>query len=644
MKKFRSVLIALAALIVAVTPANADLYYSVSDYATGTAGIIIGDNNPQKTVIQNLNNDAIVLTYKNKEGRARLMTVGRDSWISGAGDDIKIYDPYGGQGWNKKPLVEFMTKYQTGPFAGKSDGNLHHVVAVGDFLYGSFWGNTYSYFGVDYTSKVVKWDMANNFEKVAEYLYKPEEENPLHSANAQGIFAYKDHIYEVYDGYVNKKYVDGASCVVKLDLDLNYVDKAPLYGTNFKGGCIYGNKLYVVSNGGDVYTETPESVGMSNIQVIDLDTMDAKVLITAQDLIAKDPEWNLRFTGVQITPEGKCYIQFYNYHMMGGGQPEAAVYETTLEALEASKDIGELLINYNFFGWSTDFLYDETTGFLWSALGTDLYRYDPTKSEGERWTLFDSRALGGNIYNVQIASRFIPEPASNETAIKAAAVPLKALPSDAESADLRLLPYGIDSADMLAEALGVSPDVITQRGDDLMQFDPSRAFEAIKSALNRGDTSVTDINYLPLFKACVPSGTPGVLVALAFEIEGKDLLSLGADGVALFGINPDFTLTPFKYSLSDFRDGTFTLLELNCEIASTIDPSKKYIIVTFAKDGGVYDLSSDDGCIMHAIAIARTVTEGSVSYEERQGHGGCNAGFAALALLLAAPVVIRRRG
>jgi Synergist-CTERM protein sorting domain-containing protein len=70
---------------------------------------------------------------------------------------------------------------------------------------------------------------------------------------------------------------------------------------------------------------------------------------------------------------------------------------------------------------------------------------------------------------------------------------------------------------------------------------------------------------------------------------------------------------------------------------SKLTDDRYKLVLFFKKDGGSYDLDDTSSVVTAPCALV------SASGKSRGGSGGCNAGFAAFALLAVVPLMFRRK-
>ena len=684
MKKIRLSLSIIFALLIFALPAHATLVYSVSNYAAGAAGVIFGNSTSPQIVVQNLSGDATAATFTGYDGVPRILTCNKDSWVTGAGDTNQVYNPYGGPEWNKKPEAEFSSKYTEGPFAGTYDGNAHGVVSMGDKLYISYWGNTYNFFGIDYTSKVCMYDMKNGYIKEKEYIYRPEDENPDLAANCAGIFEYNGYLYAVYTGYrkpgptpSNPYSYDMDSAVIKLTKDLEFVSKVTVKGKNIfsfggMGGAIENGKIYVCSSGG-ITTDLPQPSPESCLSVVDLDTMTSSTPVSVQSLRENGLDIETNFCSASADENGNVYILTFRYDVGPGGsfgdKHIMRLYRTTHEKLMTG-DIGELVKETQWAGSSIGMAYDPETKYIWIAAGV-LHRFD-----GTNWRTFSGKEIGGGIYNISILG--YKKSKKKEVSAELTATPAEAYPEDT----LKLITAPAVNVSYTAESIAEKAAATSFTADDfvklpgcLLGIKKDSVFEAAKllrptdMLMNLYALQMTDIS---ASGASLHSlrGAGKTLGTVTLKVKGQDLCDNKPSRVRLVALKSSGEVQKFIYAFSKpyYKDGFFTILNEDNSVAASIEPEKLYKVVFYVEDNGKCDADARNGYITLAPAILRYNTSSmpeelvpdipvpetpdtpvvpdtpvAPQADRTADDSGCNGGFSAFALLLGTPLLLIKR-
>ena len=164
-----------------------------------------------------------------------------------------------------------------------------------------------------------------------------------------------------------------------------------------------------------------------------------------------------------------------------------------------------------------------------------------------------------------------------------------------------------------------------------------------KSVVVTAGGSYSDAYMLPIFTAAKTNPSADI-VACSFAVKSSDLLAKTPQEVKLLKIKGKASTLSFKYSdkAEDFlKDGYFTIQTSgDNKIAprAAAFSADVYKVTMFIKDNGDYDLDPTAGSILDPSAIVKASESGSGG-----SSGGCSAGFAAIALLAIAPVVVRRK-
>lgn len=172
------------------------------------------------------------------------------------------------------------------------------------------------------------------------------------------------------------------------------------------------------------------------------------------------------------------------------------------------------------------------------------------------------------------------------------------------------------------------------------------AADAVKNANLPAGTKVTveNISTLPIFKASGLAAS-GDTAAVAYTVKGSDLKADKAGNVKILKLlgNGKGEFFNFAAVSTDFVDKAFALQTSADVIMSSdyaIEAAEAYKLVLFVKDGGSFDLDGKaNGAVVDPAAIVKT----TAPTPSGGSSSGCNAGFAALALLALVPVIYRRK-
>lgn len=701
MKQFRKIATFCSlVLMLAFTaiPASAHLLYSVSNYATGAAGLIIGDSEKPEIYISNLNGDAIAVALQMADGTSRILTCNRDSWVNNGGDRNQIYNPfYGGKNWNVKPESEFAAKYMTGKYKGTTDGNAHGFAVIGDYLYAYYWGNTYNFFGIDYTSKVVKYDMSKKYKKVDEYYFKPELEDPNLAAQMAGMIEYEGNLYVVCSGYItpepvteipgssskpasgqDKPYLyDMNSYVIKLSPDLEELDRIVTKGKNIwsMGGNaanMLDGKILICSTGGGCY-DFPQPRPDSCISIVDLKTMTSETPVTVKSLQDSGIDFRTNFSSATADKNGNIYILTYLYDIdeetQGfGSNHKIVVYKTTLDKL-CNGDVGEIIMDGHWSGASTGIAYDPETDYLWVLAGR-LSRYNVKTGE---WKNFDGKALGGGAYNLSI----LPNPKNKVENILAnitTAPDESVIQPEGSNFSAEKKPdtfeFNDENKASLSGKIDFEKSDFAKMKNGEIGIDRN-VVESVASELRKSRYRLVDIFGLPIAQYIFDVGSEHNQTAFIYEVEGQDLCEKTPYKVrvATFKDKNTGELLRYAWDRSLYKNGFFNILNedgtvVNVENAEEIEISKKYLLVIYVGDDDTCDADKTTGSVTIAPAILRyqdssmpprTTEDGSIIIPEDGGEiihgktdqtlddGGCNVGIGGLILLFFVPLVLCKK-
>lgn len=174
--------------------------------------------------------------------------------------------------------------------------------------------------------------------------------------------------------------------------------------------------------------------------------------------------------------------------------------------------------------------------------------------------------------------------------------------------------------------------------------------DAVEKAARNSGAKYNNAVALPVFKVRDATMKAGDLIAVAFEVNGKDFgAAKTADKALLLKVLPDGTGRLFSYISSPVNAGdrTFMIMDENNNAVSEIDNSKKYRVVAFITDNGDCDLDNTEGVVIDPIAILAAKDENNTTAVNPDtgsaiSGGGCNAGFAGFAFAALLPLIWRR--
>lgn len=584
-----TILFALLMSIVFASSANADLLYGAMSggWTTDQVGIIIGNNPPTKSILTNLGgtSGARISAFRTETGGSRV-AICQYSNVNNpnGGDDVLIYDPYNTD-W-KKPLKEL-------PMDKNPVSNVRGMAYAGKYLYAC---------GYDFAT-VARFDTTND-AYTNDKTFNQLNDGKYH---AEAIAAYKGYIYAVITHAANPWEGDGGyskNKLVKFDADLNIVTSMDLNGKNIDGGTVGAvalkdNKLYIASIGGaQSYSGVPNPG--SNIDVVNLDTMEVKELIsvkTLKDQYSDDEdmfgEWSKEaypcdFKGVVVTPAGDVYI------IANGWNPNiTAVFKTTEADLENAKTNAKTtwkMVKVFYFDAYVfpGAAYDAASGILY-VCGAETGEYNgslyKSADGGASWTRYDSAALGGAFSAVAFD------------------VLLKPTTSVITSQDVTV---HSDAGSVTMSGIEVSSDISELSGKD----DYSSLVNGVAGTqtIYAGRSIIVNINH-----SAVPDSAPVTFTIANFSME---LHSGGAP----------------KAFIKKHGAGKFDMFN------ATYDAAAKTLTFTISPIGDYFS----EGKIIVGELADKPVDPTSPTSEGASG-GGCNGGVAVLALIAAIPLLYRKK-
>jgi Synergist-CTERM protein sorting domain-containing protein len=594
MKFVKKRMLIIAALIAVITTASvpvfADVAYLISTngYSPDGFGLIWGKGAPTGAVVSNLggNSGAKMAAFKTPSGGVRLAVC----QYTGSRDTIWIYNPYDPQGW-KKPLKELGS-------AGNPIWNIRGMAAMGKYLYAA---------GYDQAT-VARYDVTDDKYSCDKLFanFRSAEDASGSKYHAEGIVTYKGYVYVVFT-YADSPWAgDGGYAddkLVKFDKDLNIVTSIDLECKNTDGEptgayTLHGNKLFVTGIGG-AQSYSGEANKDSSIVEVDLDKMTSKMLISNRTLLAKygDSEkvmgiypkssWPLDFKSIAITPSGDVYVQSSGWNYDGNS---AAIFKTSVAQLE-SGDLGNTIKEFSFSAFVFQHMaYDAEQSLLYTCAGEGndymgvFYVYD-----GASWNKYDNKALGGAIQGLEL----LPKPT-----IETISSGDLSVSSDFGWTSMSNIEISNDFADLNGkdDYSGIVSDL-----DSTYTVYPGKS---IKLTLNRSalpdDASVT-------FTIANFTSRPSAGGEFKAFIKKR-----GAASYDMFDTNYDAAAQTLSFTIKPVGD---------------YSDNQTIVIGELAKKK-VQTASSDHG--------TDTDNRGDTA-------GGCNAGFAAAALLAFVPVVLRHR-
>jgi hypothetical protein len=377
--------------------AEADVFYAVSNYSNGAAGVIAkngSDYSVYKNVASNFGLDAWGFTFRDHNGAERAMI---REYHYGPNDGVYIYNP---ADW-KNPV-----------FNGSNwASNIHATAASGQYLYLASYERYAGGGGNQDTGEVVRVDMKNGYAPDKRYQYESftGDSDYIASPHGEAIEILDGKIYVLFGVSYNGVSQYEPTEIVEFDAELNRLRAVKLEsssggtkttGKNAMRMTVYDGKLYVACIGG---YQGPDSWG-------DLWEVDPKNMTARQVLDGRDIRHELNdgstaavgIYGVQFASDGTMFILAGSYD--SDYTFRARLFVTTVEKLE-NGDLGEAenfaaAMEYtNKHGYSWDILWDERTSTLWCMTGTSL---EARSKSGELIRSFTPSELGDNIYSLSL--------------------------------------------------------------------------------------------------------------------------------------------------------------------------------------------------------------------------------------------------
>jgi hypothetical protein len=393
----------LVMVMAAAPPAHANIFYAVSNYSSGSAGVITKDGGSyqvDKNLVTNLGGDAAGFTFKDHSGAPRAMV---REYHYGPDDTVFIWDP---ADW-KKPVVNKKTL----------GSNIHAVASDGQYLYLT----TYESYGSSSTEnsnaedsgEVVRVDMKNGYTADKRYQYKrfTGESGQTATPHGEAIVVHDGKIYVMfgvsYSGVAEYEPTE----VVEFDGQLNRLRSVKLkdgdrVGKNASSMVIHGGKLYVTNMGG---YQGPGSGGV--IWEVNLTSMSARQVLDGRDMPYELPDGTtaaVGMYGLTTASDGTAFLLTGSYS--ADYTFRARIFKTTVSGLSAG-DKGILAAEYpKAAGYSWRVLWDEVSSVLWCTTGRGL---EVMGKDGSLIRKFDPAELGDNVYSISLlngSGNQVPDP------------------------------------------------------------------------------------------------------------------------------------------------------------------------------------------------------------------------------------------
>jgi hypothetical protein len=639
MKKFKLILSFFLFAMLLAGRADADIFYAVSNYSTGSAGIITKGNSEysvKKNVVTNFGVDAAGFTFNDHNGNQRAMI---REYNYGPNDPVYIWDP---SDWSK-PIVN----------KNSFGSNIHAAASSGQYLYLATY-ESYAGSGED-TGEVVRVDMKNGYVRDRAYHYErftSEGGNRL-SPHAEAIYVGSGKIYALFGMPYNGVNEYEASEIVEFDSGLNVLRKAKLEDASGKEGrnptrmAYYGGKLYIACMGG---YQGPGSWG--DVWEVDISAMTARQVLDGHDIpyTVNGESANVGMYGIDFAPDGTAFLLSGSYD--SSYMFRARLFVTTAARLAAG-DAGTSVKEYTQSpGYSWDILWDGPSATLWCMTGRSL---EARNKAGALLRTFTPAEVGDNIYSISLLNG-TSAPDSSETPDD---------PDDPDNSDNTDDPDSPDNPDTQIPSVSpaapditgapvgvgsVAPIFATDRAafSSLTEIPSSWLVSAggfyglseSRAKENAGQIwgDVRDTRSLPAFTAMVAQ--TGDIAAVGFDIDGADLLAKRPSGIKLIkALTGGKKPLQFAYSASGYGDGTFRLqTAAGRNHTGAISSGTKYRLVMFIKDGGDYDLASAKGTVADPAVLVSASDddtgdgggkdENNGSNSNDGGGGGCDGGTA----------------
>ncbi len=198
------------------------------------------------------------------------------------------------------------------------------------------------------------------------------------------------------------------------------------------------------------------------------------------------------------------------------------------------------------------------------------------------------------------------------------------------------------------------------------------AYDMAETLTANSDGEFYGVESLPAFSLVSGDGAAfksGDIVSSSFELEALWFGETVGELRLAKAKQSSADALPLVYTMSEDSkiDGTYYVSRdgriLNPSEDISSDDEALYEVRIFTADNGKYDLNSADGKILDATVMYNVIeaqtAEADIpdpiseealiedpeefAYEESSSHGGCNAGFAAMALMAIIPVMLRKK-
>jgi hypothetical protein len=386
--KFFAVLSALVCVFAFAGCSGADVFYAVSNYSNGSAGVITKDGDSFSIygdLVSNLGVDAAGFTFRDAAGEERAMI---REYQYGPNDTIYVWDP----GNFKTPAAN----------SSAWGSNVHAAASSGRYLYITTYESYKDGSSAQDTGEVVRIDMADGYKPDRRYQHPAFTGSAGFESSPHGeaIHIENGKIYVLfgvsYKGVAEYEPTE----IVEFDADLTPLrtvklrDSSGNIGKNAMRMAAYGGKLYVANMGG---YQGPDSWG--DVWEADIETMTAKQVLDGHDMpyTVGGKSINVGMYGIQFAEDGTAFLLTGSYS--GDYVFRARLFITTASRLSRG-DAGEAAVEYaSERGYSWDILWDEKDSALWCMTGTSL---EARAKDGALLREFLPIELGDNVYSVSL--------------------------------------------------------------------------------------------------------------------------------------------------------------------------------------------------------------------------------------------------
>lgn len=595
------------ALLILALPASADMLFTrQSSWSDPVAlGIVVGDGAPYSPLQSNMggNSGNGIFPFLDAKGNLRIALSFYTGTGSVAGDTLDIYDPGARGNWARPANWDTPVKESL-----PSVKNIRAVSTIGSYMYVT---------GYD-TQTISRITTTGDSYVESKVWTHPTPAN----RHGEGLVTYGGYVYAIFTNANSPMDEREASYspneIWKFDKDLNFVASADMTGRNLDGqrvgACVrYGKYLYVSSFGGSQITDGIWDAenhkwkldedgnriyyrDASCLEMVDLETMEIKSLTTAKEQHEKNKAFKYNFLAMAVYGDS-VYVQVnswepYNdrngYHVL--------IYKTTADELRKG-NIGEVCADWighanqeNGGGIQMGLVVDPETNYLWVGTGSSMRRFDGTT--WHEWTRNDLKGLFSAM--APISATY----GSGTGALISSVVPVASSDVSVSGAVIASASTGLDAPADLSQAVADGNYATAVESGD--QFGNMTLLHTMKLSLTHGDDAGKVTVVVDPFAYTPASGKQ--LYALVRRKTGGG----GSGKYDLFPATLEGGILTFEISpVGDyFSENTIVIAETSA--VETSDPETPW---------------SGNGA----------------------STGGCDAGFAALALLALVPLGMRRK-